>query len=46
VVTKIIAEAEHGVFCLLPQHIDFVAALVPAILSFEAETGEEVFVAI
>lgn len=34
-VTKVIAEAENGSFCLLPHHIDFVAALVPGILSFE-----------
>ncbi|MEO0947828.1 MAG: F0F1 ATP synthase subunit epsilon [Cyanobacteria bacterium J06641_5] len=46
-VAKITAEAENGSFCLLPQHIDFVAALVPGILSFEtAESGEEVFLAI
>jgi F-type H+-transporting ATPase subunit epsilon len=42
-ITKVIAEAENGSFCLLPKHIDFVAALVPGILSFEAgkEKGEE-----
>ncbi len=34
-VTKVIAEAENGSFCILPRHIDFVAALVPGILSFE-----------
>jgi F-type H+-transporting ATPase subunit epsilon len=34
-VTKVTAEAENGSFCILPQHIDFVAALVPGILSFE-----------
>ena len=45
-VTKIIAEAENGHFCLLPNHIDFVAALVPGILSFTTETNEEVFVAV
>ena len=45
-VTKVIAEAENGHFCLLPHHIDFVAALVPGILSFTTETGEEVFVAV
>ena len=35
-VTKIKAEAENGWFCILPRHIDFVTALVPGILSFEA----------
>lgn len=34
-VTKVIAEAVNGSFCLLPRHIDFVTALVPGILSFE-----------
>ena len=46
-VTKVIAEAEDGFFCLLPKHIDFVAALVPGILSFESGKGkEEEFLAI
>jgi len=35
-VTKVKAEAENGWFCILPRHIDFVTALVPGILSFEA----------
>ena len=39
--TKIVAEAENGSFCLLPRHIDFVAALSRGIVSFESETGEE-----
>ena len=45
-VTKVIAEAENGNFCLLPHHIDFVAALVPGILSYTTETGTEIFVAV
>ena len=46
-VAKITAEAENGSFCLLPQHVDFVTALVPGILSFEtAESGEEIFLAV
>ncbi len=45
-VTKVIAEAENGSFCLLPRHIDFVAALAPGILSFEVESGQEGFVAV
>ncbi len=40
-VTKVIAEAENGFFCILPQHIDFVAALVPGILSFKSNNEEE-----
>jgi F-type H+-transporting ATPase subunit epsilon len=38
---KIIAEAENGSFCLLPRHIDFVAALVPGIISYLKPAGEE-----
>lgn len=33
-VGKVVAEAENGSFCVLPKHIDFVAALVPGILRF------------
>ncbi len=40
-VDKVIAEAENGHFCILPKHIDFVAALVPGILSFETGKEEE-----
>ena len=39
--TKVIAEAANGAFCLLPRHIDFVAALVPGILLYETAQGEE-----
>lgn len=45
-VGKIVAEAENGFFCLLPRHIDFVSALVPGILYYVPETGEERFVAV
>lgn len=45
-VTKIVAEAENGSFCLLPHHIDFLAALVPGIFSYTVEDKEEVFLAI
>jgi F-type H+-transporting ATPase subunit epsilon len=45
-VTKVIAEAENGAFCLLPRHIDFLTALVPGILSFTIESGQEIFLAI
>lgn len=43
---KVIAEAENGEFCLLPRHIDFVAGLVPGVLSFWTEAGRERYAAI
>ena len=45
-VIKVIAEAENGSFCLLPHHIDFVAALVPGLLSFTLSDGQEEFTAL
>lgn len=45
-VGKITAEAVNGSFCLLPRHIDFVTALVPGLVSYETEDGEEVFLAV
>lgn len=45
-VTKVIAEAANGSFCLLPRHIDFVSALVPGILSFWNSEDQEQFIAI
>jgi F-type H+-transporting ATPase subunit epsilon len=45
-VTKVIAEAHNGFFCLLPKHVDFIAALVPGILSFETTGGREEFLAV
>lgn len=44
--TKVIAEAENGFFCLLPRHVDFVAALVPGLLSYELPDGTEHFLSI
>ena len=44
-VTKVIAEAKNGSFCLLPRHIDFVSALVPGILVFLTPDNEEQYVA-
>ncbi len=40
-VTKVVAEAKNGSFGILPKHVDFVAALVPGILSFDSAEGEE-----
>lgn len=45
-VLKINAEAENGMFCLLPHHLDFVATLVPSLLSFVSSEDEENFLAI
>lgn len=38
-VTKVVAEAADGAFCLLPRHVDMAAALVPGLLSFVAADG-------
>lgn len=43
---KLVAEAGNGSFCLLPRHIDFVAALVPGILTLTADDGSETFLAV
>jgi F-type H+-transporting ATPase subunit epsilon len=45
-VTKVIAEAENGAFCLLPHHIDFLAALAPGILTLQTPANDEIFIAI
>jgi F-type H+-transporting ATPase subunit epsilon len=45
-VVKVVAEAENGSFCLLPRHVDFVAALVPGLLSYEDRDGNEEFLAV
>ena len=41
-VLKVSAEAKNGSFCLLPRHVDFVAGLVPGIISYvSSEAGEK-----
>ena len=45
-VIKIIAEADNGAFCLLPRHVDFVAALLPGVLCFCAAEGKENYAAV
>jgi F-type H+-transporting ATPase subunit epsilon len=45
-VSKVIAEAEDGSFCLLPRHADFVTSLAPGILIYEDPQGEESFLAV
>ncbi len=42
-VKKIVAEAENGSFCLMPNHIDFVATLAPGLFTYEKlEGGQEI----
>jgi F-type H+-transporting ATPase subunit epsilon len=45
-VTKVVAEATDGWFCLLPHHVDMVTALVAGVLLHEDASGRESFVAI
>lgn len=45
-VTKVIAEAENGWFCLEPRHVDFVSALVPGLLRYVTREGVEMFLGI
>jgi len=45
-VTKVIAVAENGAFCLLPRHIDFATALIPDVLYFYTDDGQENYVAL
>jgi F-type H+-transporting ATPase subunit epsilon len=45
-VTRVVAEAPNGFFCLLPRHVDFATAIVPGILSFTTPVGEEIFIAV
>ena len=40
------AEAANGHFCLLPNHVDFVAAMVPGLLAYHDDGGGEHFVAV
>lgn len=43
---KITANGLHGSFTLLPRHVDFLAALVPGLLSYEPPDGQEAFAAV
>ena len=45
-VKQVNAEGKNGAFGLLEDHIDFVTALAPGILSYRSEEGEETFIAI
>ena len=44
-VSKVIAEAQNGSFCILTRHRDFAAVLVPGIFSYETQDRKEVFLA-
>lgn len=43
---KVTANGLHGSFTLLPRHVDFLAALVPGLLSYESPGGKEAFAAV
>ncbi len=45
-VTKIIAEASNGSFALLPRHVDFVAPLVPGVLTYTTFAGADKYLGI
>lgn len=45
-VTRVSAEAPHGTFTILPRHADTVLLVVPGLLAFFGESGEETFVAV
>jgi F-type H+-transporting ATPase subunit epsilon len=45
-VTKVTGEADNGLFSLLPGHVDYVAGLVPGLLSYEDASGDESIVAV
>ncbi|MCX7193827.1 MAG: F0F1 ATP synthase subunit epsilon [Proteobacteria bacterium] len=45
-VKRIVAETPQGSFGVLPHRLDCVAVLVAGILTYESETGDEIFVAI
>jgi F-type H+-transporting ATPase subunit epsilon len=45
-VSRIVAETRGGSFGLLPHRLDCVAALAPGILTYQTESGGEVFVAV
>lgn len=45
-VAKVVAEAANGSFCLMPRHVDFVAALVPGLVDIVDAKGTEIFLAV
>lgn len=45
-VAKVSAEGAHGSFTLLPRHVDFLVALVPGLLSFQRQDGDDRYAAV
>lgn len=45
-VTKVVAEAENGFFCLMPLHVDFTTALVPGVFCYTTAEDEDAYLAI
>lgn len=45
-VTRVVADAENGSFCLLPRHIDTVMALARGLITFVDTQGTERFAAV
>lgn len=43
---KVRAEAVDGHFCLEPRHVDFIAPLVPGVLSYVTPAGRTAYVAV
>jgi F-type H+-transporting ATPase subunit epsilon len=45
-VTRIVAESQKGAFGLLPNRLDYVAALAPGVFVYETEAAGETFIAV
>jgi F-type H+-transporting ATPase subunit epsilon len=45
-VLRVVADTTDGSYCLLPHRLDCVAALVPGILTYQADDGGTVYVGI
>lgn len=45
-ISKLVAEAENGFFCLLPRHVDFVTAMVPGVFFYTPVCGDERLLAV
>lgn len=46
VARKVEADSDHGSFVILPRHADAALLLVPGLLAYHTEGGDEVFVAV
>jgi F-type H+-transporting ATPase subunit epsilon len=44
-VSKVVAEAQNGLFCLLEHHVDFTTSLAPGLFSYQILDGEEMLLA-